>query len=171
MKDAEGDQTGDSLLLGSDAHSVVIRAVGHIRANDCYPLREELFPELDAPGGRRECYVDLSRCTYMDSTFIGLLVAMDKKIGRQDARRRLHLMNPAPECLESLRKLGLDRKLSIENGTTLLPAVRFRGLNASEKPAPEFILKTHEALMETSEEARKKFGLVMDLLAKKIREK
>jgi hypothetical protein len=39
----------------------------------------------------------------------------------------------------------------------------------AEKPGAEFILKTHEALMETSAEAKKKFGLVMEILAKKLR--
>jgi anti-anti-sigma factor len=169
MKAAAEDRSGDSIQLGADGRSVVMRACGHIRANDCSSLREEVFPEIDSDLPDREFFVDLSGCTYMDSTFIGLLVAMDKRIGRARGKR-LRLLNPAPECVESLKRLGLDRILSMENGAAPIsfPA-SMRVMAKSEKPGAEFILKTHEALMETTEEAKKKFGLVMELLAKKLR--
>jgi hypothetical protein len=39
----------------------------------------------------------------------------------------------------------------------------------TEKPGAEFILKTHEALMETSEEARRKFALLKETLEQKLK--
>jgi len=164
-----GDQTADSIQLGADERGFTIRAVGHIRANNCFSLREELFPELESAPPELEFFMDLSGCTYMDSTFIGLLVAMDKRIGRHGGKR-LRLMNPTPECTDSLHRLGLDRILVIEKSSGPFPLpVAMRSLSKTEKPGAEFILKTHEALMETSAEAKKKFSLVMELLAKKLR--
>jgi anti-anti-sigma factor len=169
MRPAEEHQAGDSILLGEDEHGTVIRAVGHIRANECFTLREGIFPALESASSDKELFVDLSVCTYMDSTFIGLLVAMDKKI-RRARGKRLRLFNPTPECLDSLLRLGLDKILVIENGAFPFPLpVPMRVLAKAEKPGPEFILKTHQALMETSAEAKKKFSLVVELLAKKIR--
>jgi anti-anti-sigma factor len=164
-----GDQAADSIQLGADERGIVMRAVGHIRANNCFSLREEIFPELESAPPDTEFFMDLSGCTYMDSTFIGLLVAMDKRI-RSHGGKRLRLLNPTPECTDSILRLGLDRILVIEKSSApfLLPE-SMRTLPKTEKPGAEFILKTHEALMETSAEAKKKFSLVMELLAKKLR--
>lgn len=40
---------------------------------------------------------------------------------------------------------------------------------AAERPGADFILSAHEALMETSDEARKKFGLLKEILERKLR--
>ena len=40
---------------------------------------------------------------------------------------------------------------------------------AAGKPGADFILTAHEALMETSDEARKKFRLVKEILERKVR--
>ena len=58
-------------------------------------------------------YVDLSQCRYMDSTFIGLLVAIDKKL-QKGSGGRLHVVQPSAECLDLLRQLGLQEFLVIE---------------------------------------------------------
>jgi hypothetical protein len=38
-----------------------------------------------------------------------------------------------------------------------------------DRPGADFILSAHEALMETSEEARKKFALLKEMLERKLR--
>jgi hypothetical protein len=38
-----------------------------------------------------------------------------------------------------------------------------------QRPGAEFILRAHEALMETSEEARKKFALLKEMLERKLK--
>lgn len=103
----------------------------------------------------------------MDSTFIGLLVAID---GRMKSCRAglLRIVNPSDECEESLRRLGLGKVLSIERTPVRVPA-EMRELHQG-KPSAEFILKTHEALMEKSEEARKRFSLLKKLLEEKIQD-
>jgi anti-anti-sigma regulatory factor len=158
----------DSILVGSDTRGWFITARGAVRASLCYPLRETLLLRLEESTEIPAVFVDLALCTYMDSTFIGLLVAIDRRL-QKGSGGRLHVMRPGAECLDLLRQLGLQELLLMESGLTAPPA-DMEDLSAlAGKPAAEFILHAHEALMETSEEARKKFSLLHDELERKIR--
>ena len=70
----------DSLLFGKDERGYFITARGNIRANLCFPLREGLLARLDKDRAPPAVFADLSQCDYMDSTFIGLMVAIDKRL-------------------------------------------------------------------------------------------
>jgi anti-anti-sigma factor len=169
MNPADEDQShaGDSILLGEDSRGIFFQARGHVRAMNCFPLREEVLPRLEGGGSPVAVYVDLSACRYMDSTFIGLLVAMDGRL-KKNACGHLHIVNPSPECLDSLSRLGLEKVLSMEKGAVDFPP-DMRPVQTGGKPGAEFILKAHEALMESSEEARKKFSLLKEVLQKKLK--
>jgi len=158
----------DSLLFGSDGRGYFITARGSIRANLCFPLRESLLAQLDKGRGAPAVYVDLSRCDYMDSTFIGLMVAIDKRL-RKASGGRLHLMQPSPACREILAQIGLQSYLVIDDEPIDLPPGMEEVAPVSEKPGADFILSAHEALMETSEEAKRKFGLLKEMLERKLR--
>jgi anti-anti-sigma factor len=164
---ASSNQT-DNISLGRDHRGYFVAARGAIRAGLCYPLREALLSRLEGVEKIPAVYVDLSQCSYMDSTFIGLLVAMDKKL-RKSSGGRLHVLNPTPECREILRQIGLETFLLVEKGTFDVPQDMADISSAHERPAAEFILGAHEALMDVSEEARQKFRLLKEMLEKKIR--
>jgi anti-anti-sigma factor len=158
----------DSLLFGSDKRGYFLAATGSIRANLCFPLRESLLEQLGKEHSAPAVYADLSRCDYMDSTFIGLLVAVDKRL-RKTFGGRLHLLRPSAACREILAQVGLESYLQIEDGPVDLPARMEEVAAVKERPGADFILSAHEALMETSEEARKKFGLLKEMLERKLR--
>ena len=61
--------------------------------------------------------VDLGSCTYLDSTFLGILLGLGLKL-REAGNGLLHILNASPRNLELLRNLGLDRLINIE-GTTV----------------------------------------------------
>ena len=158
----------DSLLFGADERGYFITAQGSIRANLCFPLRESLLARLDGDRAVPAVYVDLSRCDYMDSTFIGLLVAIDKRL-RKASGGRLHLLRPSPACREILEQIGLQSYLMIQDEQMEPPARMEEVSPVAERPGADFILTAHEALMETSDEARKKFGLLKEILERKVR--
>jgi anti-anti-sigma factor len=159
--------TEEGILVGEDDRGIFIMARGSVRATLCYPLRETVLSRIEEAADVPAVFVDLSRCRYMDSTFIGLLVAIDRKLQRGPGGR-LHLVDPSPESLDLLRQLGLLEILVVQTGGTNPPVMR--GLDSSlERPGAEFVLRAHEALMESSEEARKKFGLLRDVLERKLK--
>jgi len=163
-----GVDNPDTILAGADERGYFVRAVGSIRASLCYPLRERLLARLEETSDIPAVYVDLSGCTYMDSTFIGLLVAVDRRV-RNGSGGRLHVLNPSVPCTELLGQIGLLDILLVEpeGGPSFPP------LDALEKPAgrpaTEFVLEAHQELMETSEEARRKFALLRDQLERKLK--
>ena len=160
--------THDALLVGKDERGYFLQAVGSIRATLCYSLRETLLARLEEPAGVPAIFVDLSQCTYMDSTFIGLLVAMDKRL-QKGSTGRLHVLRPSAECLDLLRQIGLMDFLLIEDAAPTLPDRMEEATSDSFKPGAEFVLRAHEALMETSDEARRKFGLLKEMLERKLK--
>ncbi len=163
-----GVDNPDSILAGADDRGYFVRALGSIRASLCFPLRAGLLARLDESSDIPAVYVDLSGCTYMDSTFIGLLVAVDRRL-RKGSGGRLHLLRPSAACMNLLGQLGLLEMLLVEpDGATAFPALSALERPAG-RPATEFVLKAHEELMETSEEAHRKFSLLRDQLERKLR--
>src|SRR5271157_5665222 len=160
--------SADSILVGSDGRGWFITARGSVRATLCYPLRDTLLARLEDSSDVPAVYVDLSACTYMDSTFIGLLVAMDRRL-QKGSGGRLHVTRASAECLDLLRQLGLQDFLVFDAAPAPPPAEMREIAPAPGRPGADFILRAHQALMDTSEEARKKFGLLRDELERKLR--
>lgn len=163
-----GNTNTDLILIGRDPRGYFLVARGNVRATLCYPLREALLAQLDQPADIPAVYVDLSECRYMDSTFIGLLVAIDKKL-QKGSRGRLHVLRPSAACRDILEQMGLKNFLLIEERDMQAPETMAVLSPNAEKPGAEFILRAHEALMETSEEARTKFALLKEALEQKLK--
>jgi anti-sigma B factor antagonist len=139
----------------------------------------------------RRFVVDLDACTYLDSTFLGILLGLGLKL-KSAGNGLLHILNASPRNLELLKNLGLDRliniettHLSAENGLKLggrggSPAIvpgtgRLAGVNEKDLeeiacPVPTraeagpTILEAHEALMEFDPRNVPKFKDVVEFL-------
>jgi anti-anti-sigma regulatory factor len=157
----------DEILVGEDGRGYFIAALGSVRATLCYPLRDALLFRLEERTDVPAVFADLSRCLYMDSTFIGLLVAIDRKL-QKGSGGRLHVVDPSPACLELFRQLGLQEILLVENGGMGMPPLKSLE-GPTGRPGARFVLDAHEALMESSDEARRKFGVLRDVLERKLR--
>jgi len=130
--------------------------------------------------------VDLDACTYLDSTFLGILLGLGLKL-REAGNGLLHILNANPRNLELLKNLGLDRLINIEGngGDGLRGGVRGGGkgpgpgdLNGlkeehlEEMPCPvptraeaaPTILEAHENLMEFDPRNVPKFKDVVEFL-------
>ncbi len=75
--------------------------------------------------------VDLEACSYLDSTFLGILLGLGLKL-KDAGKGLLQIRNASPRNLELLKNLGLDRLISLDgNGSG--PS---SGPNSSEGPGP-----------------------------------
>jgi anti-sigma B factor antagonist len=134
--------------------------------------------------GVRRFVVDLEACTYLDSTFLGILLGLGLKL-REVGPGLLHILNASPRNLELLKNLGLDRLISIEgagslgggrNGgdvkaaPNLLNGVREDTLEEMPCPVPTkaeaapTILEAHENLMQFDPRNVPKFKDVVEFL-------
>jgi anti-sigma B factor antagonist len=57
--------------------------------------------------------VDLDSCSYLDSTFLGILLGLGLQL-KNAGNGLLHILNASPRNLELLRNLGLDRLIHID---------------------------------------------------------
>jgi anti-anti-sigma regulatory factor len=57
--------------------------------------------------------IDLDACTYLDSTFLGILLGLGLRLKNAGAGL-LHILNASPRNMELLRNLGLDRLIHID---------------------------------------------------------
>jgi len=113
--------------------------------------------------------VDLDQCTYLDSTFLGILLGLGLKL-KAAGNGLLHILNASPRNVELLKNLGLDRLISIDAKRIDLNGVADQKLEALECPtqtkaeAGPTILEAHEALMEFDPRNIPKFKDVVEFL-------
>ena len=117
--------------------------------------------------------VDLEACTYLDSTFLGILLGLGLKL-KDAGNGLLHVLNASSKNLELLKSLGLDRLIQIDS-----PKVQANGavpkqleevacpVPTREEAAPT-ILEAHEALMEFDARNVPKFKDVVEFLREDI---
>ncbi len=113
--------------------------------------------------------IDLDACTYLDSTFLGILLGLGLKL-RAAGNGLLHILNASPRNVELLKNLGLDRLINIDAKRTDLNVGPEQKLEALECPvqtkaeAGPTILEAHETLMEFDPRNVPKFKDVVEFL-------
>lgn len=113
--------------------------------------------------------VDLGACTYLDSTFLGILLGLGLKL-KEAGEGRLHILNASPRNLELLRNLGLDRLINVDAQHVELNGVMEKPLEEVPCPVPTrseaapTILEAHTNLMEFDARNVPKFKDVVEFL-------
>lgn len=113
--------------------------------------------------------VDLENCTYLDSTFLGILLGLGLKL-KEAGNGLLHILNANPRNLELLKNLGLDRLIQIDNSRANLNGIAEKQLEEMPCPIPTraeaapTILEAHENLMEFDPRNVPKFKDVVEFL-------
>lgn len=146
---------------------IYIKAAGNITANNCYILRKRIFDRLEKDPPVKEIYADLSDCSYMDSTFIGILIGINKKF-KNAYGKKINIVCPSMECCKLFEGLGISKLLHMEDSTITLPQ-DMELISQHRKPSTYMLLNAHDDLMETSDENKSKFKLLKDILEKKLK--
>ena len=118
--------------------------------------------------------VDLDACSYLDSTFLGILLGLGLKL-KEAGNGLLHILNANPRNLELLKNLGLDRLIVIDGGGGSSGSGGGNGSGPGrleEMPCPvptraeaaPTILEAHENLMQFDPRNVPKFKDVVEFL-------
>jgi anti-anti-sigma factor len=113
------------VLVGRIAEGVVIRVVGRGTMHESYAFRDAVESNLD----RGLVVFDATQCEYLDSTFLGCLIAINKSCEKARERRFVivassamriklfstssldkyfHFVDACPECTAPLRPVDVD---------------------------------------------------------------
>lgn len=139
-----------------------VRAEGHVTASLCADLRFIVFGRFDKAPPVAGMYVDLSACTYMDSTFMGLLVGFNKRLAKAGAGK-LHIVKPTKSARDLLTGLGLVALVDISDQDVAFPE-DMEDVVKTRNTGADVVLKTHENLMELSDENAKRFATLHSVL-------
>ncbi len=99
-----------TLRMHRDAQTVTFQVEGIARMPQGLALRKAAEKAL--ADGAATLRIDLSGCSYMDSTFVGTLLFFRSLLSRQ-GRGEITLLSPSEPCRELLQQMGLNALFSI----------------------------------------------------------
>lgn len=124
--------------------------------------------QAEALGISRIAY-DLRDCTYMDSTFMGVMASLGAA-QRKRTGQTLEVFNPSPRNLELLQNLGLHHLLAIKTGDTPMASkeVKIESGPESKRAISEVMLDAHEALADLNPANANQFQDVITFLRQRL---
>jgi anti-anti-sigma factor len=153
----------EAVFYKSEDRAVFIKATGHVTALACPPLKTAVFDRLAAQPPVEAVYLDLSQCEYMDSTFLGFIVGTQKRFARQAAGRSITLLSVNEACKGLLRTIGVLGMVQLSDEEVRFPSDLER-LADDARTGARFILDAHDELSGLSEENKKRFASLTEVL-------
>ena len=151
-----------SYQVARSADTVYVRVQGLANMKNVQVLDSCINAEAE---GAVTLIIDLSGCTGMDSTFMGLLVGTSQRLKAQQGR--LVLVNPTEANLKLLHMLGVSDVVPVVSGS-VLPALDFVTLTADPTLGPmqrmELIRRAHQNLVALNDANRVKFAAFLEKL-------
>ena len=135
--------------------SACVRIAGRANFTSSIDFRT-LISELLQRGFTRFA-LDLTDCTLMDSTFLGVLAGFGLKVNAPQAdghQRTIELFNPNPRIAELLETLGVLHLFQVHQGEVKLDEstidVNHQPANPSREEVTRNCLEAHQTLMEST---------------------
>jgi anti-anti-sigma factor len=160
------------ILIGTIDSDVYIKASGNVTANLSFPLREHLLKKISSMQVRFSTYIDLSGVEYMDSTFMGLLVGIEREVSRK-FKDHLFIINPSENAMKCLKSMRLNNFLTIQekeisSGATF--SAFDENVQMDEMEKSKIVLNAHKNLSSVSKENQEEFQMLQDMLENEISE-
>jgi anti-sigma B factor antagonist len=153
----------NAFLVARHEQVMYVRAVGLSNMKNAMVL--EAFLSVEATAEIHTVCVDLSACTGMDSTFMGLLVASASRIRPHGGK--LVVVNPTEGNLKLLRLLGLVEVLPVLQGCEL-PELEFVKLSCTEgisqRERMKLVQRAHQHLTGLNDANKAKFAAFLAAL-------
>lgn len=163
----------NAILITTIKNDIYLKPLGHITANLCFPLREMIFKKLYCFHVLFNIYIDLSETRYMDSTFLGIMVGIDKRL-HAHLKTHLYILNPNEISYKLLKNMGLDRFLQIiaKKLPDDISYTKFdEEVSIDEIEKTKIVLNSHKELTFLSEKNKKRFETLTNLLENQLNKK
>jgi len=160
------------ILAGCNNGQVWVRVDGKGSHQNSRELKAFVQNQIEHLRGQR-VIVDLSLCTGMDSTFMGMLTCISTRL--DDAGGTLHVIHAAGRNGELLRGLGLDAIFQVDDHEEHLPPAAapecalLPKTECGKTERTEICLESHEALAAADARNAVKFRDVIELMRQECR--
>jgi anti-anti-sigma factor len=160
----------DSILVHQAGSVGVIKVEG--RGSFRTARLVKIFGEKADSLGISEIIYDLRNCTYMDSTFMGVMAGLGAA-QRKNSGVPLAVYHTSPRNLELLENLGLNHLLDLKKGEipispTSTETVGLDTSAGSKEEISEIMLDAHETLIELNPANAAQFKDVVTFLRERL---
>ncbi len=173
MKMGENDPAKRvTLTVGYDKNNVYIYVAGEATMMIASTLKKFIFDIVGQFESATEhnIFINLSDCKYMDSTFIGTLIIVEKKCV-DILSKHILISKPSIYCEEVLQNMGLLKVFTITEEMPVSENIHLTELIMRDIDRLEnaiLMFQAHEELSNVSQENKKQFKLVTETLKKEI---
>jgi len=161
-------------LVNPYGDPVILQVRGKASFLNSAPVKE-LFDRLVKKQDRSRFIIDFSRCTGMDSTFLGILAGLGIAMMKRDPKGSVVLCNLGERNLELIENLGLHQLLSIDKGVKSDEDIGSESLESlqpghklTEIENARLVLRAHENLVEFDSSNKSKFQDVIAFLKNQV---
>jgi anti-anti-sigma factor len=163
----------NDIFIAADNDNIIIKPIGHITANKCFTLREYFYKDMGDVQSDLSIFMDLSEIRHMDSTFLGILIGIEKRLIKH-LKKHLIIINSNETAMELLKSMGLDLYLNLK--TMPLPENlafdKFETIeDISDIDKLKTILSSHKNLGEVNKKNKEKFKQVQNIVKKELKSK
>ena len=158
------------VLVGKVENSYMIKVNGKGTMEFCSDLFMYLSEKIDTENVD-DIYFELSSATYLDSSFIGVIISIQKKLKKKTRESEVIILNPSEKVKEILSNMGLLDIMPLQEEDNL------KNISLTDEiekklernyQSIKLLLESHQNLMELNPENRKRFALVEELLKKEL---
>jgi len=161
-----------TINVGYDKNNIFVYVIGEATMLIASTLKKFVFDIIHKISGDSEhnIYINLSDCKYMDSTFIGTLIIIERRCV-DILNKHIILSSPNDYSMEVLGQMGLLKIFTIIQEPVVYDKLNMWQLEMKDMDRLEnaiLMFQAHEQLSEVSEENRKQFSLVTQTLKEEI---
>jgi anti-anti-sigma factor len=155
------------IQVGQDGDVILVRVEGKGTHLNSHLFKQYLLQCLDEK--RRLFQIDLSQCTYMDSTFLGMLAGFGIKM-EQRSLPKIKLLNVTERVKGMIKGLGIDQLFQFAQEERKVPVLNeLQGRNLSKEAKSREMLEAHEKLVQVAPSNDAKFRDVITLLRQEVK--
>jgi anti-anti-sigma factor len=158
------------LLVAVEGPRAIIRACGRASFTCSTDFKRVVYDLFDR--GYREFVLELSECSIMDSTFLGILVRFAGKLDEAGgAEHRMTLWNPSLRIVDLLRSLGMEEFFRVRRDQQPLAPIcdEVAPSTPDKLETSRVTLEAHQALMEANSANVVRFKDVTRFLAEDLK--
>jgi anti-anti-sigma factor len=154
------------ILAGEMNGTIFVRVEGRATHLNSHLLKQFVSSSIEQKRGPYQ--IDLSKCTYMDSTFLGMMAGIASR-AMGHSLPPIKLVNPTERVRGMLENLGIIHLFEIVQGPTdpaVVKKIEGKAVSAEEKTRD--MLEAHQTLVSISKDNEVKFRDVIALLQEKM---
>jgi anti-anti-sigma regulatory factor len=165
------DAHGSMLRGGWTASGFLIQVEGRGTLSESPVLEEFAVRSLDGPCEPSTLAVDLSRCDYLDSTFLGCLVNLHRKYNRTSPHR-FRVAASWDKCQKLLAPTRLNHLLDVTDvyPEPIADVMELSHQNLASADLGRHIMECHRRLAELGGSQADSFRSIADRLARELGE-